>query len=176
MDGKDRIMKRVVGVVLLLLMATTGMAQELKLDTKKASVSFVFVSENLNGTVGGVQTTIKLNFSDLSHSSISGTADVSTLSTENKMRDKHLKSDDFFDAENYPQMRFESTELKKSGETYSAKGTLTIHGVSKEVEFVIETTDANLLLRTSINADDFGVSPKNHDKSQVDITVTVPLQ
>ena len=67
-----------------------SMAQELSLDTEKATVSFNFVAEKVKGTVSGIDATLSLNLSDLGSSTIQGTADVSTLSTGTKMRDKHL--------------------------------------------------------------------------------------
>ncbi len=162
-------------IVCILFSVFLGFGQEFDLNTKDAKVHFEFVSEELQGTVGGVEAKIKLNLLDLGSSTISGTADVSTLSTGNNMRDKHLKSDDFFDAEKYPKMIFESTSLTKVGEKYIANGSLTIAGVTKEVKFEILVKENELIFSTLINADDFGVSPKNKEKSTVKVSVNVPL-
>lgn len=169
-------MRKALYTFIFSLIAISGVAQELKLDTKNAKVAFVFTSESLEGTVGGVEATITLDFTDLSNSKINGSADVSTLSTVNKMRDKHLKSKDYFDAENHPQMSFTSTSITKEGDDYIASGVLTIKETTKEVYFNIETSDESLVLTTTINADDYDVSPKKSEKSNVEITVTVPLQ
>lgn len=152
-----------------------GMAQDLSLDVDKATVTFKFVSDNVQGTVGGIDATLSLNLSDVSGSTVQGTADVSTLSTANKMRDKHLKSKDFFDAENHPKMSFTSSSVEKKGEQYFAHGTLTIKGITKDVTFKMIMKDQVLILTTSINAADYGVSPKKREDSQVDVTVKVPI-
>ena len=50
------------------------------------------------------------------------------------MRDKHLKSADFFDAEKYPTLNFVSTGLKAAGKNkFKLTGNLTLHGVTKPV-------------------------------------------
>lgn len=152
-----------------------GMAQELSLDTENATVDFNFVAENLDGTVGGIDATLSLNLSDLSSSTIEGTADVSTISTGSRVRDKHLKSQDFFHAEQYPKMSFTSSSIEKKGEQYFAHGTLTIKGITKDVSFKMEMKDEVLIMRTSINAADYEVSPKKKEKSQVEVTVKVPF-
>lgn len=167
-------MKNLVAVVLFLF-PVLGMAQDLKLDTENASVSFVFESDGVEGSVGGVDATLELNLSDLGGSVIKGSAKTSTLSTGNKMRDKHLKSDDFFDAEKYPKMEFTSTSITQKGEEYFAKGSLTIKDVTKEVTFKMEMKDKVLILTTTINAHHYGVSPKKEEKSQVSVTVSVPF-
>ncbi|MFX0095986.1 MAG: YceI family protein, partial [Candidatus Hodarchaeota archaeon] len=71
---------------------------------------------------------------DLSKSSVKATIKTASINTDNKQRDEHLRSADFFDAEKYPEITFVSDEIKKKGGQYVAKGTLTIRGVSKEIE------------------------------------------
>jgi polyisoprenoid-binding protein YceI len=69
---------------------------------------------------------------DFSGSDVEFSADISSISTDNEMRDKHLKSDDFFNAEKYPKMNFQGI-LTKSGEKYKLVGNLTIRDVTKSV-------------------------------------------
>lgn len=66
-------------------------------------------------------------------------AKVDSISTNNADRDGHLKSADFFDAENHPTITFESTKFEKvSGDEYTLTGNLSIRGVSKEVKLKAE--------------------------------------
>ena len=73
---------------------------------------------------------------DFNHAQISFNADVNSINTDNDMRDTHLKSDDFFNAEKYPKMTFVSTSFKKiKGNQYELEGNLTIRDVTKKVKF-----------------------------------------
>jgi polyisoprenoid-binding protein YceI len=65
--------------------------------------------------------------------------DVNSISTGQEQRDAHLKNSDFFEAETWPSIRFESTSFNKT-ETgiYKLIGRLTMKGVTKEVELTAE--------------------------------------
>lgn len=70
--------------------------------------------------------------------------DTSSVFTNSNDRDNHLKSADFFDAENHPAMTFKSTGFKKvDDEEYKLEGLLTIKGVSKKVVFDVEFGGTN---------------------------------
>ncbi|RYF63986.1 MAG: YceI family protein, partial [Cytophagaceae bacterium] len=57
----------------------------------------------------------------------------------NEQRDGHLKSGEFFDAEQFPQLTFKSTGMTKTGDdTYNLTGDLTLHGVTKSVTLKAE--------------------------------------
>ncbi|KAA9325570.1 YceI family protein [Hymenobacter busanensis] len=67
------------------------------------------------------------------------TADISSIDTNQEQRDTHLKSADFFDADNHPQLVFESTSLRKVGDDqYKLLGNLTLRETTKPVELDVE--------------------------------------
>ncbi len=67
-------------------------------------------------------------------SSVEVEIDVASIETNNEMRDNHLRSGDFFDAETYPKLTFRSTALRPTGEsTFDLVGDLTIKDVSNPV-------------------------------------------
>lgn len=71
--------------------------------------------------------------------SVTLTIPVASIDTANKMRDDHLKGPDFFNAEQFPEIAFKSDAVRNTGgNKYEAKGTLTMHGVSKEVTIALE--------------------------------------
>lgn len=71
-------------------------------------------------------------------SSVTVTIDVASVDTKNERRDNHLRSADFFDAENHPQMTFRSTSVRSTGaDQLVARGDLTIKGITKEIELPI---------------------------------------
>ena len=66
--------------------------------------------------------------------SVQFSADVNSIDTNMEQRDAHLKSADFFDAENHPKLTFVSTSFtQKDEETYEVVGDLTMRGVTKSV-------------------------------------------
>jgi polyisoprenoid-binding protein YceI len=78
--------------------------------------------------------------------SAGGTVNAASLSTRSDQRDEHLRSPDFFDVENYPELSFRSTAVEQiDEETYRISGQLTIHGVTKDVVFegVTQGVDAD---------------------------------
>ena len=67
-------------------------------------------------------------------SSVTAEIDVNSINTREPDRDKHLRSADFFDAEKYPTIRFQSKKVEPEGAgTYKVTGDLTIRGVTREV-------------------------------------------
>ena len=83
---------------------------------------------------------------DLASSSAKGTVKVASITTEEPQRDEHLRSADFFDVEEFPEIRFESTLVEAiDDESTRVVGNLTMHGVTKEVKLkaVVEGTDVD---------------------------------
>jgi polyisoprenoid-binding protein YceI len=72
---------------------------------------------------------------DLTHSSVSILARTPSLHTGSALRDKDLKGVDWFDVEKFPTAFFRSTAIVREGDGYRMHGSLTIHGVTREVEF-----------------------------------------
>lgn len=67
------------------------------------------------------------------------TADVDSISTNNEQRDTHLRSADFFDADNHGEVRFEASKYENvGGNDYKLHGDLTIKGVSKPITVDVE--------------------------------------
>lgn len=104
---------------------------------------------------------------DYSDAKIDFTVDVNSVNTDNDMRDKHLKSDDFFNAEQYPAIKFQSTSFTpQGGNKYKLAGNLTIRDVTKPVVFettyggVVSAggkTKAGFKARTTINRFDYNL-------------------
>ena len=106
---------------------------------------------------------------DITSAKVHFNADVHSISTNNEQRDAHLRTGDFFDAENHPQLTFESKKLEKiSDENYKLYGTLTMRGVSKPVILNVEyggiaqdpwgNTRIGVSVSGKINRKDFGVN------------------
>ena len=101
-------------------------------------------------------------------SSVTVSIDVASINTNNDMRDDHIRSADFFDAEHHPTMTFTSTGIRAEDDSFFLDGNLTIRGVTRPVTLAIETpefgpgpqggTKAGFSATGEINRSDFGVS------------------
>jgi len=83
---------------------------------------------------------------DLASSSARGIVKVASITTEEAQRDEHLRSADFFNVEEFPEIRFESTLVEAiDDESTSVIGNLTMHGVTKVVNLkaVVQGTDVD---------------------------------
>lgn len=106
---------------------------------------------------------------DFTKAKIRLTAEVKSISTNNEQRDTHLRTGDFFDAENHPQLIFESEKMEKiDDENYKLHGVLEMRGTRKPVVLDVEfggimqdpygLTRAGFSVRGKVNRRDFGVS------------------
>ncbi|MGE7981724.1 YceI family protein [Solibacillus sp. NPDC093137] len=78
------------------------------------------------------------NLEDLTSAQIEITIDTTSINTNNEDRDNHLKSAEFFDIEQFPDIKFKSTSITKDGDDYKVSGDLTIKDVTKPAVFDVE--------------------------------------
>jgi polyisoprenoid-binding protein YceI len=130
-------MKKITLAVALIAMTVTAFAQNWKIDGAHSKIRFTTKYLLISDAEGefkkfdGTVTSSKPDFSDLQ---ATVTVDVNSITTDNDMRDGHLKSDDFFNAAKFPTIVFKSTGIKSVGDKkYMLTGTLTIRDVTKTV-------------------------------------------
>lgn len=88
---------------------------------------------NVQGAFDEFEGTIKVDEKNFSRSSVSFSAKVASIDTNVAKRDEHLRSADFFDAAKYPLISFKSSRIDRTATGLRALGTLTMHGVSKQI-------------------------------------------
>lgn len=67
--------------------------------------------------------------------------DISSIDTKEKKRDEHLRTSDFFDVENHPELLFKSKRVEpRGGDRYLVTGDLTIRGNTKQVPLEVEVS------------------------------------
>lgn len=134
-------MKKVFTILASMLLTAGAFAQSntWKTDASHSNVKFTvthLVVSEVEGyfkTFAGTLVSSKPDFTD---AAINFSVDINSINTDNEGRDKHLKSDDFFNAEKFPQMTFKSTSFKKVGDKkYVLEGDLTIRDITKKVKF-----------------------------------------
>lgn len=109
------------------------------LDKAHTNVSFSIrhmVISEVTGKFRDFDISFNATKSDFTDGSVEATIKVASINTENEKRDGHLRTDDFFNAEKFPEIKFKSTAFEKIGENkYKIVGDLTIRDVTKKVTF-----------------------------------------
>lgn len=140
-------------------------------DQAHTSVGFSvkhMVITNVKGKFKQFDGVIMYDENDLTKTSVSGSIAAASIDTGNERRDGHLRSEEFFHAEKYPEITFESKKVVKRDNGYVMIGDITIRGVTKEIEVPFEVvgkitdpmgnTRIGIEAHTTINRQDFGVS------------------
>lgn len=124
---------------------------------------------NVSGSFKNFQIEMQTDGEDLTTGDIHVTADIASIDTKNDQRDAHLRTSDFFEAEKYPVLKFQSTKVEKiDDEMYTVLGNLTMKGITKPVQLNVEysglTKDpwggerAGFVVKGKINRSEFGVT------------------
>jgi len=143
-----------------------------KIDPTHSEVQFNvkhLVISTVTGSFGSYDGKIEAEGDDFENAKASFTADIDSITTNNENRDQHLKSEDFFNAEEYSQLKFESKNFEKVGEgEYNVTGDLTIRDVTKEIELDVVhggtvtdqygQTKAGFKVEGTINRKEFGLT------------------
>jgi polyisoprenoid-binding protein YceI len=142
------------------------------IDPSHSSASFSvrhMMISKVRGEISALQGQIHFDPARPEAATVSATLDLASINTREAKRDEHLKSADFFDVAKYPQIRFESREVARSGDGYTVKGELTIKGVTRPVTLTVEGPTAphtdpygNVRIgasaTTKIKRSDFGIT------------------
>jgi polyisoprenoid-binding protein YceI len=122
---------------------------------------------------------------------LSGTAEVASIQAKDPNLEAHLQSPEFFDAERFPQLRFEARDLTRSGDDLSIAGELTLKGHTEPVEIAGHINDPapdpyggerlGLHLETTVNRTRFGLNwnnplPSGDPALANEVTITADLQ
>jgi polyisoprenoid-binding protein YceI len=123
---------------------------------------------NVSGSFSKFNAEVSSDDETFAKADIVFSADIDSISTNNEQRDGHLKSPDFFDAANHPQLIIKADGLSGEGENRKMNGTLTMRGVTHPVAFNVDfggvakdpwgNTKAGFTLTGTINRKDFGLN------------------
>lgn len=141
---KNRIYPIIAGFFIL-TSAATLMNVNNKIDD---GFKIKFESKDPTGTFDEMNGTINFDENNLEGSSFDLSFPISSINTENKMRDKKAQTHEWFDAATYPSANYKSSSIVKTDKGYNIKGTMTIKGVSKSlmVPMLVKTTDNGMVL------------------------------
>ena len=145
---------------LLLFFGVFAKAQTI--DSLASEVSFSISNTGLNtvhGTIRGMAGKINFNADKLGESSLEACVAPNTIDTGIKLRYKDLKGSGFFEVDKFPAICFTSSSIEKTDAGFLAKGTLTMHGISKAVEIPFTFTNKTFTGNFDVNRLDFNVGP-----------------
>ncbi len=127
---------QVVAAIFLFSFTTKVEAPTWNIDKNHTKISFEVnhFFTPVEGSFNEYKGSLVFDEADLGGSSVSFAVKVASVKTDSDKRDKHLQSGDFFDAPKYPEMKFTSSEIKKTVDGFVANGKLTIRDVTKMVE------------------------------------------
>ncbi len=142
-----------------------------KIDNTHSEVQFKvkhLVISTVTGTFKKFSGTLENDGEDFDGAEAAFTLDTSSVDTNVADRDAHLKSEDFFASEQYPNITFEGKLSKNSGDSYTMTGPLTIRDITREVSLNVEyggsmvdgygQTKAGFEISGKINRKDFGLT------------------
>lgn len=168
-----------IGVVLALaLLATVSAFAETStwdIDPPHSTAHFTVRHmgiSNVTGSFTKISGTVNIDSADITKSTVKATIDVSSVDTRVEMRDKDLRSSNFFDVEKFPTIEFVSKRITKNGDKVQVVGDLTIHGTTREVTLNVDdmtpevvdpwgNTRRGFAANASINRKDFGLTYNN---------------
>ena len=187
-------MKHFSFALILLAIATSLLSAQSvwKADKNHSSVNFSvshMVISEVAGNFNDFDATLSSAKDDFSDAQIEATIQTASINTDNEMRDKHLRTNDFLNAEKYPTMSFKSSKVEKvDSNSFKITGILTIRDISKPVVLDTRllgrtktpwgTTAAGFKATTSIDRFEFGtVWNKTLDSGGMIVgkTVTITL-
>lgn len=128
---------------------------------------------------------------NLEESKADFTIDVASVNTQNGKRDQHLQSADFFNAEQFPKIKFTSTGFQKKKKAYVMNGKLTIKDVTKDVSIPFQVLGVGdhpmmegakvmgIQAQTTINRNDYGVGTGSWAATMVvggEVSITINLE
>jgi len=149
------------------------MATNWILDPSHSKVEFKvkhMMISNVSGQFKKFDAQVETEGEDFMTAKVSFTADIDSIDTGSEQRDGHLKSGDFFDAGNFPQLKFVATKYENvdNDGDYEVYGDLTIRGITQQVKLDVEfggvikdpwgATRAGFTVTGKINRKSFGLT------------------
>jgi polyisoprenoid-binding protein YceI len=172
-------MKKIIYPLAAVMLILTSAFTIVKIDAWKISENYAvkFNGGDPSGEFKGLKGNILFNPADLGNSKFETSVEVATINTGNGMKNTHAKSAMWLDAEKYPLIKFTSTSISKTADGYSAKGTLDMHGVQKEIEIPFTFENNTFHGNIEVNRLDYNVNvaEPEHGSAKFKLDITVPV-
>jgi len=148
-------------------MATTNWSLDPTHSELQFKVKHLMIT-TVTGSFTALTASLTSESDDFENAKVKFEAETGSINTTNTDRDNHLKSADFFNADQFPKITFESTSFTKEDDEYTLTGNLTIKGVTNPVKLNVEfggiatdpwgNTKAGFTISGKIKRTDFGLT------------------
>ena len=162
----------ILGLALVAALPVTAWSSTWIFDTSHTEIGFKvkhLMVSNTKGSFSEFSGTVTIDDTDITKSSVGVTINTASIDTNDKKRDEHLRSPDFFNVAEFPEITFKSTSVEESKDGFLVTGDLTMHGVTQSIvleveEFTGEVSDPwgntrrGLTASGKIDRQDFGLT------------------
>ncbi|MEN9973118.1 MAG: hypothetical protein RIS20_1465 [Bacteroidota bacterium] len=169
---------KTVGFLLVLFVSLTSYCQGW---TILESHKVAFSNKDVSGTFDQISGTIVFDPTNLTSAKLNFKLKVESINTGNGLQNKHARGDEWFHAEKYPYIEFESTKIEKTSTGFKALGKLEMHGIKKEVSipftFVKKGNKGTFVANFNVSRSEYNIGKKGNDVADIlKITATLPVQ
>lgn len=172
-------MKKLTLIVFAVFVSFCAEAQYKPVD-QGSTINFTIknLGFGVEGTFKGLQGDITFDPANLANSAFDVTLDVSTVNTDNSLRDSHLKGDSYFDVKNYPRLYFVSSKVSegKNG-AFNLTGKLTIKKTTRVISFPFAATTSNEGLvfkgKFTINRRDYDIGGTSTVSNELEVSLNI---
>ncbi len=162
----------ILGLALVAALPVTAWSSTWIFDTSHTEIGFKvkhLMVSNTKGSFSEFSGTVTIDDTDITKSSVGVTINTASIDTNDEKRDEHLRSPDFFNVAEFPEITFKSTSVEESKDGFLVTGDLTMHGVTQSIvleveEFTGEVSDPwgntrrGLTASGKIDRQDFGLT------------------
>ncbi len=166
-------MKKIaISLACLWVLGAAAQAADFKVDPSHSNVGFTVrhLFSRISGSFNEFEGTFTFDEKSPDQAKVKFSIKTESINTQNEKRDKHLRSDAFFDADNHPALTFEGKRFakgKKKG-SFVLEGDLTMRGVTKPTKWEVEflgsgpglegKTLAGFTAKAKVNRKDYGIN------------------
>lgn len=166
-----------VGAIILLTAFTIYNAANWQI---KDGFNIKFTGTSVEGNFETIKGDIAFDENDLATSKFNLDVDVTSIATGNWLKNRHAKSEKWFNAEKYPNIHLTSTKFTKSTNRYIVDGVLEMHGVKKKVSFPFTFTNNIFKSNFTVNRMDYGVGTmegmSKKVSNEIKLEVSIPVR
>ncbi len=137
--------------------------------------SIKFTSPNPSGAFTSLQGNIAFDENNLSASKFEVLVDVESINTGNGLKNRHAKSEKWFDAKKHPTIKFTSSKVTKASIGYELTGIMEIHGIQKEITFPFSFSNNTFTASFEVNRLDYKIGTDEGMQGNASTTLKIDL-